>query len=393
MRSPTPRNRQEPRQPAAGKVGVDELRQEIIESLLDQGFIIQNGEVSLPRDADKSQLRKLHRVAVEEKLRKARQGLRAHEERLLEWIANGNDVEPSNIRPKLVEVLPRSEEELLFRYAYNHWSIPVSSGYGRRLRFLVIDQHNSKLIGIIGLGDPVFSLKPRDTWIGWDREDRRKRLNHVIDAFVLGAVEPYSQLLFGKLMAMFAVSRDVTDRFAEKYSGRETVILGRKTSGEVAMVTTLSALGRSSVYSRLRDRQGDWLMSSVGMTRGSGEFHFSNGVYSKLADYAREHCKPTAKNGRWGSGFRNRREVVKKVLPSVGLSSEWLYHGVRREVFVGACASNTKRFLRGEEENLKPLDRQAADLFEWFRERWLLPRAKRHPEYRCFDRASYVLWK
>ena len=361
--------------------------------MLDQGFIVQNGEVSLPCDADKSGLRKLHRVAVEEKLRKARQGLRTHEERLLNWIANGTDIEPSNIRPRLVEVLPRSEEELLFRYAYNHWSIPVSAGYGRRLRFLVVDENNSKLIGIIGLGDPVFSLKPRDTWIGWSREDRRKRLNHVIDAFVLGAVEPYSQLLFGKLMAMFAVSRDVTDRFAAKYAGRETVILGRETSGEVAMVTTLSALGRSSVYNRLRDRQGDWLMSSVGMTRGSGEFHFSNGIYSKLVDFAKEYCEPTAKNERWGSGFRNRREVVKKVLPGVGLSSAWLYHGVRREVFVGSCASNTKRFLRGEDGDLKPLDRQASDLFEWFRERWLLPRAQRRPGYQCFERASYALWK
>ena len=392
MRSPTPRDGQEPRQRTADKVVIDELRQEIVESLLDQGFIVQNEEVSLPCDADKSGLRKLHRLAVEEKLRKSRRGLRTHEERLLNWIANGTDIEASNIRPRLVEVLPRSEEELLFRYAYNHWSIPVSAGYGRRLRFLVVDEHNSKLIGIIGLGDPVFSLKPRDTWIGWSREDRRKRLNHVIDAFVLGAVEPYSQLLFGKLMAMFAVSRDVTDRFAAKYAGRETVILGRETSGEVAMVTTLSALGRSSVYNRLRDRQGDWLMSSVGMTRGSGEFHFSNGIYSKLVDFAKEHCEPTAKNGRWGSGFRNRREVVKKVLSAVGLSSEWLYHGVRREVFVGSCASNTKRFLRGENGDLKPLDRQASDLFEWFRERWLLPRAQRRPGYQCFERASYALW-
>ena len=371
----------------------DELRQEIIESLLGQGFIVQNGEVSLPCDADKNWLRQLHRVAVEEKLRKARQGLRAHEERLLNWIANGTEIEPSDIRPKLVEVFPRSEEELLFRYAYNHWSIPVSAGYGRRLRFLVIDQNNSKLIGIIGLGDPVFSLKPRDTWIGWSREDRRERLNHVIDAFVLGAVEPYSQLLFGKFMAMLAVSRDVTDRFAEKYAGRETLILGRETSGEVAMVTTLSALGRSSVYSRLRDRQGNWLMSSVGMTRGSGEFHFSNGIYSQLVDYAKEHCEPTAKNGRWGSGFRNRREVVKKVLADLGLSSEWLYHGVRREVFVGACGSNAKRFLQGLDDDLKPLDRQISDLFEWFRERWLLPRAERCPGYRRFERASYALWK
>lgn len=44
---------------------------------------------------------------------------------------------PRKICPKLVVVKPESEHELLFRYACLHRSIPVSAGYGRRLRFLV----------------------------------------------------------------------------------------------------------------------------------------------------------------------------------------------------------------------------------------------------------------
>ena len=128
-------------------------------------------------------------------------------------MASGTDVDPDKIRPVLIEVQPDSKEELLFRYATLHWSIPVSSGYGRRLRFIVVDEYNEKLIGVLGLGDPIFNLGKRDSWIGWSKDDRRERLHQIMDAFVLGAVPPYSYLLCGKLVAMLAASDQVRGRF------------------------------------------------------------------------------------------------------------------------------------------------------------------------------------
>ncbi|WP_423828289.1 Druantia anti-phage system protein DruA [Sporotomaculum syntrophicum] len=50
--------------------------------------------------------------------------------------------------------------------------MPVSSGYCRRLRFLVFDNHTNKVMGLLGLGDPVFSLSARDKCIGWTKEKR-----------------------------------------------------------------------------------------------------------------------------------------------------------------------------------------------------------------------------
>jgi hypothetical protein len=102
------------------------------------------------------------KTAVAHRIEQARDGLFRKEKDLLRRIASGDEIVLSRISPRLWEVLPESDEELLFRYASLHWSIPVSSGYGRRLRFLVVDDHNGKLIGQIGLGDPVYSLGPRD---------------------------------------------------------------------------------------------------------------------------------------------------------------------------------------------------------------------------------------
>src|SRR5262249_31539967 len=49
-------------------------------------------------------------------------------------------------------------ESDLFRRASLTWAVPVSNGFGRRLRHLVWDEHNDKLIGLIAIGDPVFNL-------------------------------------------------------------------------------------------------------------------------------------------------------------------------------------------------------------------------------------------
>lgn len=373
------------------RIDAVDLRERIIRSLRAQGFRVRNGAILPPKDLSKERIRELHETAVEHRLDRARDGLYRRERDLLEHIASGNEIVPSRVSPRLVEVLPESEEELLFRYASLHWSIPVSSGYGRRLRFLVVDDHNGKLIGLIGLGDPVYSLGPRDEWVGWTLSDRKKRLGNVMDAFVLGAVPPYSFLLCGKLVAMLAASDTVRHAFKRKYAGARSVIRRKVHDGRLALITTTSALGRSSVYNRLRlaDRL---LYQSVGFTKGSGEFHFSNGLYGAITEFAEEHCQPTAKQERWGTGFRNRREVIKKCLPALGLSSDWVYHGIEREVFVIPLAHNSREFLRGEHGRLRWHHQSEAQMFEHFRDRWMLPRASWDERFRSWSRDEWVIW-
>ena len=367
------------------------LREQIIRSLVAQGFLVENGSILPPQTLSKERIRKLHETAIKHKIARVKSGLIRKEADLLHYVASGNEISPTKIRPRLVEVKSGSNEELLFRYASVHWSIPVSSGYGRRLRFLVIDEETDKLMGLIGLGDPVYNLGPRDEWVGWTAADRKRRLTHVMDAFVLGAVPPYSFLLCGKLVAMLAVSNTVIEAFQKKYGGGRSIIGGRVHDGHLAMLTTTSALGRSSVYNRLRF--GDRLLyRSVGFTKGSGEFHFSNGLYGAIAKFATEHCKPTAKQEQWGTGFRNRREVIKKCLPALGLSSEWLYHGIEREVFVIPLASNAQEFLQGKHNKLLRYTQSEEQIFEFFRDRWMLPRLEWDQRFKSWSKYDWAIW-
>jgi len=323
----------------------EHMRAAIIESLIKQGYKVQDGMIHMPDEATKDDFRTLNKLALQKKLEVSGPGVRPHEDRLIQYVANGIEVIPQDIRPKLIVVKPESEHELLFRYACLHWSIPVSAGYGRRIRFLVFDESNGKLIGLFGLGDPVYSMQARDQWIGWDKENKAQHLYHTMDAYVLGAVPPYSFLLGGKLVSMLVCSNEVRAAFRKKYNGKQSLIRKKKRPPYLVLITTTSALGRSSIYNRIRIK-GQQYWSGLGFTQGSGEFHFSNGVYSDIRAYVEKYCDPTAKHAAWGTGFRNKREVIRKCLSEVGLSADLIYHGIRREIFAAPLGRDAAKISR-----------------------------------------------
>lgn len=372
--------------------GAHALRAAVQKGLHAQGINPKDVGRGFVRHLTKAQVRAFNEEAVRIRRDKARAGLFRYQDRLIAQFADGDEVDPRRVEPRLIEVESRSDDELLFRFARLQWSIPVSSGYGRRLRFLVVDENNGKLIGIVGLGDPVFAIRSRDEWVEWNMQARRKRLRHVMDAFVLGAVPPYNRLLGGKLVALLATSNEVREAFARKYGGRTSLISHDGFSGDLALITTASALGRSSIYNRLRF-EAEEAFISAGFTSGSGEFQFLNGLYEGIQAYAASHCTPTAKHEAWGTGWRNRREIIRTVLGDIGLSPDLVYHGLRRELFVAPLADNAREFLRGETSTLAGLDRSSKEIARWHRDRWLLPRAERVNDYTKFEKASLRLWE
>lgn len=369
----------------------EKIKKDVIRVLRLQGYVIKNGLIDYPKNPTKEDLRRINELAITYKIKRAEPVLRRYENSLLRYIAEGEEIFPDRLQPKLVLVNSGTEEELLFRYASLHWSIPVSSGYGRRIRFLVIDESNGKLIGLFGIGDPVYAIKKRDDFIGWNSEIKKEKLYHVMDAYILGAVPPYSYLLGGKLVALLTLSNEVREVFYQKYYMANTIISRKTRPPWLVMLTTTSALGRSSIYNRIK-LNGHEFWKGVGFTQGSGEFHFSNGIYEKIKTYAASKCEPTAKNSSWGKGFRSRREVIKKCLSDVKLSTKLLYHGIHREIFVASLAYNALEFLRGQAVRPFFYDWPVNELGNNFLHRWFLPRSKRFPEYQEFRRESYRIW-
>lgn len=374
----------------------DELRDTVGAHLKVQGFVVDGGRIMVPVRDDKVALRDLHLAAIVDQRRKAEKALRRHEDTFVSRLATGDDINPHTVRPRLVPVVHRTPETLLWRWCALHWSIPVSTGYGRRLRYLIVDDAaEQKVIGVIGLGDPVFGLKARDQWIGWDAERRKSTLTSVMDAFALGAVEPYSRLLGGKLAALLAASTQVRTDFHARYGHKQTLIAERDPDARLAVVTTSSALGRSSVYNRLRRPDGTLAWEPIGYTAGSGDFHLTGDIYDRLADYARRnHTGSSHRHENWtGSGFRNRREAVTKALDLLGFDGRLLRtHGVQRQVFAACLMHNTSEYLKGDHSRPRWRTLSLSATAEWWRDRWAIPRSERTDDWTDFDPESWRIW-
>ena len=365
------------------------LRKELLSLVEKQGFKIGPDHLLKERAYGKKKIRAIHLLARAERLREEKPFTERWLPRLAKFLASGSEVDPGRVDPYPVLVGDNEELGALFRLATLWWSVPVSHGFGRRFRVLIFDGSNNKLFGLLGLTDPVFNLNTRDAWIGWDVRTRERMLAHVMDAFVLGAVPPYNELLGAKFVALLAASNFVRGIVKHRYGKGRSIILEREFDGRLALVTATSALGRSSIYNRLR-RNGVDVFQAVGFTEGYGHFHLANGTFEKLRQYLRACEDPEIERYRFGSGPNYRMRVARKALEHLGLPPELLRHGVKRAVYVAPLAQNTAAFLRGEAVRLRWYDRPLSDIVDYWRERWLLPRASRDSSYRTFRSEAWT---
>lgn len=338
----------------------------------------------------KSVIRALHEQQRYDLLEKNRVFMAQRSPILLRHFATGPEVQPNKVMPVLERIVSGTWQSELFRLASLTWSIPVSNGFGRRLRYLVWDGSNQKLLGLIAIGDPVFNLSVRDGLIQWNAQERGSRLVNVMDAYVLGALPPYNILLGGKLVACLVRTREIYEDFVRAYGGATGIISQQRKNARLLAVTTSSALGRSSVYNRLK-LNGIQYFQSIGYTAGWGHFHIPDGLFTELRDYLREIEHPYADLHRFGSGPNWRLRTIRAALMELGFKGDLLRHGVRREVFLCLLASNAKKLLRtgqGHPDLSSLLD--VSEVSRLALDRWILPRSKRRTEYRSWTRENLL---
>lgn len=326
-------------------------------------------------------VRAKHSLQRSEVLQKSAKFISEHSSTLIKHFASGHEVNPDRIEPVLQEVGSSSLEARIFRLATLTWSVPVSEGYGRRMRFLIWDAYNDRLIGILAIGDPVFNLKVRDNLIGWDVEARKQRLIGVMDAFVLGALPPYNRLLGGKLVSCLVRSKEVKDAFRRRYAKATSIITQEDKNPKLVLVTTSSSLGRSSVYNRLR-LGGEDYFSRIGYTAGYGHFHIPPDLFADMRQLLSNAGHSYADGNRFGNGPNWKFRAIRAALEMVGFDRDFLHHGIKREVFQCKLASNAFEVLRGEQKrpNYSNL-LSVAEIGQMALDRWILPRAKSQPDF------------
>lgn len=355
-----------------------EIRQIVESEFLQSGWKIEGNLLIAPHNDDKQQIRDSHKFQRLERSNQLFDLILKNRGKLLSEFADGREINPHKFQPELIEVTSSSPDNDLFRFATLLWSIPVSQGYGRRMRYIIRDMNNGKLVGIFGLMDPVFNLKARDQLIGWNHQQREDRLYNVMDAYVLGAVPPYNTLLAGKMVALAVISDQVRSDFTKKYSGQTTIIRGQQKDASLVLVTTTSALGRSSIYNRIQlNDEPKRAYQSIGFSGGWGHFHISEPTFRVLRDWLRDQGPSYADRNKYKMGPNWRFRTIRQALSLLGFEGDSLKHGIKREVFVAPIATNYMEFLRGDATKPVYFQRDLSDLATFFRERWMIPRSQR----------------
>ncbi|QDK83615.1 DUF4338 domain-containing protein [Spirosoma sp. KCTC 42546] len=287
-----------------------------------------------------------------------------------QYIAKISEINPQKIEPILIEVKEGNFTSKLWSYALTFWSVPVSAGYGRRIRFIVLDKQNNKIIGIFGLCDPLISSNLRDNYIGWNREQRLERLYSCLTAYVLGAVPPYNHLLGSKLIALCTMMPIVRETFKEKYSNKKTIISGKIKKPDLVFIDTYGAFQKSSIYNKLLN----W--NYIGYTKGKSYSHI---ITSNTWELIREFIpKDYFETHGYGQGSSWKLRVLRIGLQNIGLNHEDILSiGWKRAYYIAPLAINWREFLTMKAEEPIYIEYTQESLLAYWQERWLLPREDR----------------
>ncbi|WP_347244978.1 Druantia anti-phage system protein DruA [Thermogutta sp.] len=368
---------------------VEALRELVLDRLKEAGFLMSEDGTLYPPSVDKEGLREIHRAASQLEIAARQDWLQRHLPEYLSFFANGDEIVPERVDPALVEVTTEQQHNL-FRVARLLWSIPFSKGYGRRLRFLIMDRANNKLIGLLALQSPPLSFPARDRLFRYPPGRKTELINQTMDIQTLGAVPPYDRLLGGKLIALVAASNEIRQVYRHKYAGRATEMEQRILPPHLVALTTTSAFGRSSLYNRLR-YYGTVIAESLGYTEGYGTFHLME-LYPLFREFLENQGIST--RGGFGTGPRRKWQTMVRALDRLGLPSDLLRHGVKREVFLFRLIDNLEAYMEGRDTEPVYRNLPFSELVAWWRERWLLPRAERVDgwrEWRKEEIASLLL--
>jgi len=263
--------------------------------------------------------------------------------------------------------------------------MPPNNGYGRRLRFLIVDEQHGGLMGIVGLQSPPADLRCRDQQFAFPKSRKLELINQTMDAYTVGAIPPYSFLLGGKLCAGMISTDDVRQAYWRQYAAVRGVLTNKMGSQPLVGVSTTSAFGRSSIYNRLS--YGDRLLAKhIGDTKGYGLLHLE-GLYPRIESAL----------DRWGSltpaGFGNGPKVrwqnVTRFLHRLGLPNDLLRHGLARPVYWFPLVEDVERGMRGECFG-PSLQLSQVAWSEYWKTRWAIPRAERFPHWNQTDGAQLV---
>ena len=364
-----------------GKSIQEKVKLLILRDLWNVNWNIQFGSqkiiVSPPEEYTKSTVKSAMLMKRLEILHDNKKWIKEHIKIARQNLCSGEEALNSEINP-VIEVCRTQKDMDLFRIFRYFWSSPYSEYVGRRIKLIIRDHAlpNKPVIGIAALGSPIIHIPERDSWIGWDKQRRTKNLIYTMDAYVVGALPPYNNLLGGKLISYILASNEIREIYKQKYRNKVTLIDG-KISDNLAGLFTTSLYGQSSQYNRIRYND-KLLYIPIGATKGYGTLHLSKQTIEAMIDFLKS--KNIDVKNEFGNGPSWVMRVIRTAGEELGFDADFLLkHSFKRDIYFVPLVKNYSEFLNDEDSSPIFNDMCLSDLVNYWKQRWLNKR-KSNPE-------------
>ena len=265
--------------------------------------------------------------------------------------------EIENLDP-IIEYTDNATEWVLVRKLIH--TMDWNANPGRNQKYYVKDRTTDKILGLVSLGSDVTSIKVRDDFLGWKKEDKfeEHKLNNTAIASTIVCVQPLGfNMLGGKLIASMTTSSNVREQWKKDYGD---ILTG---------ITTTSLYGIHSQYN------GIPLWKTLGESNGKILIKPDDEVYLiwnqwLKKNHPEEHLKAISNTGP-------KQNVINRIFRHLEIKPKNYEHGFKRGVYFANIYENGKEFLRSEikEEDLimKPKYQQDTDYIN----NWWKPKAIR----------------
>lgn len=258
-------------------------------------------------------------------------------------------------------------------------SMEYTQNPGRNVKAFVKDRVSGKLLGVISLGSDVVSVKVRDEYIGWTKDNKFKdgKLNNIGMGTTIVATQPFGyNFLGGKLMAALTTSPTFRDEWKQKYGDT------------LCAIHTTSLYGNGSMYNSIPH------FKSLGESAGKVGIKPDDSIYLPWLQWLKENHNDVYQKSLIVTG--PKQFTLNYIFRQIGIKMSDYHHGFKRGVYFALFHENGKEYLSGKlkEEDLKLGDKFANGddyTIKWWKDKAIKRYSTLHSDGRLKDETLFYI--
>jgi len=272
------------------------------------------------------------------------------------------DLEP------IVEHTTDNETWTLLRQGIS--SMEFVANPGRNQKYFVKDKNTNKYLGVICMGSDVVSIKVRDEFIGWTKENKLDdaKLQHTAIGTSIIATQPLGyNFLGGKLVSALVTCSTIRNKWKEAYDQT------------LAGITTTALYGVHSQYNGIPH----W--KTLGETAGQINLKPDDSIYLVWNQWLKENHPEEHHKAVNATGPKNN--VINRIFKHLGMKAKDYQHGFKRGVYFADIYENGKEFFKSniDEKDLIMKEKYQLDydrIINWWKPKAIRRYEKLHSENR-----------